>query len=123
MVLKVRYVRTLSDVVEPVASWLRTGFDGRGVFGADHILLPANGAKAWLLPELAQRVGNRPGKNDGVIANVQVGYLGSLNKFIVPQRFHNTDPWSIESMTAAILGLIAKDPLYESISRRTGGAL
>lgn len=123
MVLRVRYVRTLSDVVEPVAFWLNSAPSGRGLFAGDHLLLPANGAKAWLLPELARRVGAREGKHDGVIANVQVGYLGSLNKFMVPQRFHDLDPWSIESMTAAILGIIVEDPAYASFVRRVGGAL
>lgn len=123
MVLKVRYVRTLSDVVEPVSDWLNTALGGRGLFASDHLLLPTNGAKAWLLPELAKRVGAREGKSDGVIANVQVGYLGSLNKFIVPQRYRDFDPWSIETMTAAILGIIAEDPSYASLVRRAGGAL
>ncbi len=123
MVLKVRYVRTLSDVVEPVSDWLNSFPGGRGLLVSDHLLLPTNGAKAWLLPELAKRVGAREGKSDGVIANVQVGYLGSLNKFIVPQRHRNFDPWSIESMTAAILGIIVEDPAYASLVRRAGGAL
>ena len=121
--LKVRYVRTLSDVVEPVSDWLNSAPSGRGLFVSDHLLLPTNGAKAWLLPELAKRVGAREGKNDGVVANVQVGYLGSLNKFIVPQRYRDFDPWSIESMTAAILGIIAEDPAHASLVRRAGGAL
>lgn len=123
MVLKVRYVRALSDVVEPVSDWLKSAPRGRGLFASDHLLLPTNGAKAWLLPELAKRVGAREGKNDGVIANVQVGYLGSLNTFIVPQRFRDFDPWSIESMTAAILGIVAEGPAYVSLVRRAGGTL
>ncbi|MBU6163132.1 MAG: hypothetical protein KGO50_18630, partial [Myxococcales bacterium] len=109
-------------MVDPVSDWLNSSLGGRGLFASDHLLLPTNGAKAWLLPELAKRVGAREGKNDGVIANVQVGYLGSLNKFIVPQRYRDFDPWSIESMTAAILGIISEDPSYASLVRRAGGA-
>jgi exodeoxyribonuclease V gamma subunit len=123
MVLRARYVRTLSEVVGPVAAWLNADPRDRGIFAAEHLLLPTNGAKAWLLPELAKRVGAREGRNDGVIANVEVGYLGSLNKFIVPQRYRDFDPWSIESMTIAILGIVADDPAYVSLVRRAGGAL
>ena len=119
---RIRLVRSLSDVVHPVAEWLNDGAR-RPVFEPDHLLLPTNGAKAWLMPELARRVGAREGRADGVIANVQVGYLGSLNKFIVPQRYRSDDPWSIESMTGVILGLIADNSAYASITKRYGGAL
>ncbi|MEY2628097.1 MAG: hypothetical protein RJB08_1856, partial [Actinomycetota bacterium] len=119
---RIRFVRALSEVVQPVAEWLNDGAR-RPVFEPDHLLLPTNGAKAWLMPELARRVGAREGRADGVIANVQVGYLGSLNKFIVPQRYRNEDPWSIESMTGVILGLIADNSAYASITKRYGGAL
>jgi exodeoxyribonuclease V gamma subunit len=123
MVLRVRYVGALADIVEPVADWINKAPLGGRIFHTEHLLLPTNGAKAWLLPELAKRVGAREGKSDGVIANVQVGYLGSLNKFIVPQRYRDFDPWSIESMTAAILGIIADDPAFAPHVRRAGGAL
>jgi exodeoxyribonuclease V gamma subunit len=123
MALKVRYVGNLADIVEPVAEWVCRAPAGQPIFHTEHLLLPTNGAKAWLMPELAKRVGTRPGMTDGVVANVQVGYLGSLNKFVVPQRYRDFDPWSIETMTAAILGIIAGDPVYEPMIHRAGGAL
>jgi exodeoxyribonuclease V gamma subunit len=121
--LRVRYVSSLSDIVGPVAAWIHNAPTGRSLFEPDHLLLPTNGAKAWLLPELAKQVGAREGCTDGVVANVQVGYLGSLNKFIAPQRYRDIDPWSIESMTGVILGVIAGDPQYAAVIARAGGAL
>jgi exodeoxyribonuclease V gamma subunit len=123
MTFNLRYVSRLSEIVEPVAQWVNDAPRAQAIFQTEHLLLPTNGAKAWLLPELAKRVGSRSGKDDGVIANFQVGYLGSLNKFIVPQRYRDFDPWSIETMTAAILGIISEDPSYASLVRRAGGAL
>ncbi|MEY2966186.1 MAG: hypothetical protein RLY50_236, partial [Actinomycetota bacterium] len=123
MPLRVQFVSGLNEVVAPVADWLNVAPTGRGVFTSDHLLVPTNGVKAWLLPELARRVGVRPGNNDGVVANVSVGYLGSLNKFIVPQRHRQVDPWSIESMTGVILQIIADNSDYATVVRRAGGAL
>lgn len=123
MPLRARFVNRLDEVVEPVAAWASEEPASRGLFTTDHLLVPTNGVKAWLLPELARRVGVRPGNSDGVVANVSVGYLGSLNKFIVPQRYREIDPWSIDSMTGVILGLIAGDTRFEAIIRRAGGAL
>lgn len=123
MALRVQFVTSLADVVGPVGAWLDAAPSDTELFRSEHLLLPTNGAKAWLLPELAKRVGARPGRNDGVVANVQVGYLGSLNKFIVPQRFREIDPWSIDSMTGVILGIIANDPAFAHIVKRSGGAL
>ena len=104
---RVRYVSDLAELVEPVADWANRAARGRAIFQTEHLLLPTNSVKAWLPPELANHVGVREGKSDGVIANLQVGYIGSLNKFIVPQHLRDIDPWSIEAMIAAILGIIA----------------
>jgi exodeoxyribonuclease V gamma subunit len=113
----------LDDVVDPVAEWVNAAPQGRPLFSTEQLLLPSNGVKAWLLPELARRVGARPGKEDGVVANVQVGYLGSLTKFIVPHRHRDIDPWSVESMTAVLLGLIVGDASLSSFVQRAGGEL
>jgi len=123
MVLRAFYVSNLAGIVEPVAEWVGRAPAGQSIFRTEHLLLPTNGAKAWLMPELAKRVGTRPEKTDGVIANVQVGYIGSLNKFVVPQRYRDFNPWSIKSMTAAILGIIAGNPVYNPMVRRLGGPL
>ncbi len=123
MVLNIRWVRSLADIVEPVAAWANEQPTGRSLFDPDHLLVPSNGVKAWLVPELAQRVGTRTGNTDGVVANVRVGYLGSLQTFVVPQRYRTVDPWSVESMTGVILGVIAHNPDYAAIIKRCGGAL
>jgi exonuclease V gamma subunit len=110
MPLRARFVNRLDEVVEPVAAWASEEPASRGLFSTDHLLVPTNGVKAWLLPELARRVGVRPGNSDGVVANVSVGYLGSLNKFIVPQRYREIDPWSIDSMTGVALAAHYRRP-------------
>jgi exodeoxyribonuclease V gamma subunit len=121
--LRTGFVAGLAEIVEPVAEWANSAPAGRGLFAADHLLVPTNGVKAWLLPEMTRRVGVRRGYSDGVVANVNVGYLGSLSKFIVPQRYRQVDPWSIESMTGVILQIIATDADYTNVVRRAGGAL
>jgi len=121
LTLQIHYVTRLEDVVDPVAEWVNAAPQGRPLFSTEQLLLPSNGVKAWLLPELARRVGARPGKDDGVVANVQVGYLGSLTKFIVPHRHRDIDSWSVESMTAVLLGLIVGDASLSSFVQRAGG--
>ena len=121
--LQIRFVNHLAEVVEPVAQWLNVRRSGSGLFAPDHLVVPTNGAKAWLLPELARRVGSREGRDDGVIANVQVGYVGSLNKFVSPTRYVGVDPWSIEAMTGVILDLIVDDERYLPLIAQRGGAL
>lgn len=121
--LNVRFVRQLSDVIDPVATWLNAPRTGSMLMEPDHVIVPTNGVKAWLLPELAKRVGARAGHIDGVIANVHVGYVGTLSQFVSPSRHEVDDPWSIETMTAVILEVISNDPKYRDVIDHVGGDL
>ena len=78
MALSVEFVEKLEDIVVPVAEYLNEGVQRSDLFASDHLVVPTAGVKAWLLPELAKTLGAQKDKCDGVVANVQVGYLGRL---------------------------------------------
>ena len=123
MALSVEFVEKLEDIVAPVAEYLNEGVQGNDLFASDHLVVPTAGVKAWLLPELAKTLGAQKEKCDGVVANVQVGYLGMLYSFVQPGKQGRVDPWSIEYLTMAVLHVITGRSEYEAIVRKHGGPL
>ena len=119
MPLRVEYVGRLDDIIEPAVEYLSRPAD---LFDKQHLVVPTAGVKAWLMPELAKHLG-ASGKPDGLVANVQVDYPGALSKFLAPKRLGQVDPWSIERLTFAVLAVIANNPAYSEIIKRSGGPL
>jgi len=121
--LRVEFVEKLEDIVAPVTEYLNEGVQGNDLFQSDHLVVPTAGVKAWLLPELAKTLGAQKDKCDGVVANVQVGYLGMLYSFVQPGRKGGVEPWSIEYLTMAVLHVISGRSEYDAIIRKHGGPL
>ena len=126
MGLNIQYVPNLATAIDPVADFLQTSIEGADLFQREYVIVPTAGVKAWLMPELARRFGARPGFSDGVVANIEVGYVGMLNRFIAPERVTSDDPWSIDRMTARLLTIFSANPehvYYQDLIERCGGPL
>jgi len=122
--LSLRFVQQLDHVIEPVVSRLTDGIQDRDLFETDYIVVPNAGVRAWLLQKLAYTLGATPNNTDGVIGNVQVGFIGMLDKFIAPVNRHN-DPWGVEHLTFAVLHAVDQlrddSAVVANISRLGGG--
>ena len=111
MPLSVRYLRSLADVVEPTVEFLSRPVD---LFARQRIVVPTAGAKAWLTATLAERLGasrgpdGRPGR-DGIVANVDFSYPGTIVGLLQPRRGGEPDPWSFDRLTFAVLAALT-DP-------------
>ena len=119
MPLKVEYVCRLDDIIAPAVEYLSATVD---LFETQHLVVPTAGVKAWLLPELAKHLGATD-KQDGIVANVEVDYPGSLTKYLSPIQQGEVDPWSIDNLTFELLNIIANNPDYLDIIKRSGGPL
>jgi exodeoxyribonuclease V gamma subunit len=126
MGLNIQYVPHLAASLDPVADFLQSSLDGADLFQREYVIVPTAGVKAWLLPELARRFGARPGHSDGIATNIEVGYVGMLNRFISPERVMADDPWSIDRMTARLLTIFSQNPehpYYQELIERCVGPL
>ena len=126
MGLNIQYVPNLAASLDPVADFLQTSIEGADLFQREYVIVPTAGVKAWLMPELARRFGARPGFSDGIATNIEVGYVGMLNRFIAPDRVMSDDPWSIDRMTARLLTIFSQNPnyaYYQELIERCGGPL
>ncbi|MEO5975246.1 MAG: exodeoxyribonuclease V subunit gamma, partial [Ilumatobacteraceae bacterium] len=119
MSLRIEYVGRLDDILDPTVEYLSQPVD---IFQVQHLIVPTAGVKAWLMPELAKHLGTS-GKQDGIVANIEVDYPGSLTKFLTPNRNGKVDPWSIQNLTFVLLEIIANNPKYLEIVKRSGGPL
>ena len=80
MSMRIEYVSRLDDICEPAAAFLASGQD---MFECQHIVVPTMGVKAWLTSQLATRLGvSKPGALDGVVANVDISFPGTLNRLL-----------------------------------------
>lgn len=125
MGLDVRFVENLDQVVAPVAEHLTAGATGRDLFETDHVIVPNAGVRAWLLQQLAHRMGADEGQPNGVIGNVEVGFVGMLDRFVTPSP-RGADPWSVEHLTFAVLQAVADlsgDEEVRANIERLGGGL
>jgi exodeoxyribonuclease V gamma subunit len=108
MPLAIRYVRSLADVVEPAVEFLSRPVD---LFARQRIVVPTAGAKAWLAAKLAERLGASRGPDgqparDGIVANVEFSYPGTIVGLLQPDRGGEPDPWSFDRLTFAVLAVI-----------------
>lgn len=111
MSLTISYVRRLEDIVEPARAFLSRDYD---LFAKPRIVVPTAGAKAWLWSQLAQTLGaSRGGPDgdgeslrDGIVANVEISYPGTILALLQPQRGRASDPWSFDRLTFTVLDMI-----------------
>ena len=121
MSLEVEYVSRLTDVLGPALTYLRQPVD---LFEKQHIVVPTAGVKAWLTSEVAKHLGTTTAdSHDGVIANVEVDFPGSLTKFLKPEILGEQDPWLIENLMFYVLDVISADPQHVTLVKRLGGQL
>jgi exodeoxyribonuclease V gamma subunit len=121
MPLAIRYVRSLEDVIEPALKFLDRRVD---VFARQQIVVPTAGAKAWLAATIARTLGARGASSgDGILANVEFSYPGTISSLLAPEAKPPVDPWDVEHLTFAILRVIVAVPTYAAVIKRAGGPL
>jgi exodeoxyribonuclease V gamma subunit len=84
-------------------------------FAADWLAVPSDGMRRWLTLELARHLG-QSGADDGIVANVQRAYPGTLRTALLAAERdeEEEDPWAIERMVWSLLEVIeglADDPV------------
>lgn len=121
--LSVSFVESLNDLVQPVVDYLTQVDADRDIFEVDHIIVPNAGVRAWLLQQIASRIGVSDLGNDGIAANLNIGYLGALDSLIGRSSIDD-DPWSVSALTMAVLAVISHpDPEFNDQVDRLGGGL
>ena len=118
--LTVSFVTGLSDVVAPAVDYLNHR-QGRDLFETDHIVVPNAGVRAWLQQQLAYSVGVSM-KNDGVVAGVNVGYLG-LVRTVAGGVADADDQWAIDPLTMAVLECLPSMANCAELCNRYNGLL
>jgi exodeoxyribonuclease V gamma subunit len=101
MPLSVSYIRRFEDVLEPAREFLSRDDD---LFAKPRIVVPTAGAKAWLCSELAKTLGASRG--DGIVANVEISYPGTILALLQPPRVREPDPWEFDRLTFSVLDVI-----------------
>ena len=118
--LRVILAGSLGETVDTVVAHL-TDTAGRDLFATDNVIVPNAGVRAWLLQQVAGRLGASDGGGDGVVALVEVGYLGMLDRLLLGGRTGEDDPWSIDAMTMVILRRLNASSAYSALVTRHGG--
>jgi exodeoxyribonuclease V gamma subunit len=128
MPLSISYVRSLDEVIDAAAIFLSREGD---LFVPQRIVVPTAGAKAWLVAELAKRLGakkaNGSSGGDGIVANVVFSYPGTISALISADTRPPDDPWEVERLAFTILEVLAKEDAgkqaLRQIVQRAGGPL
>ncbi len=104
MPLQIQYVSRFAEVVAPAVAFLSRDVD---LFARQRIVVPTAGAKAWLWGELARRLGaSAGGAADGIVANIEIGFPGSITAFLQPGPGRGVDDWSLDRLTFAVARVI-----------------
>jgi exodeoxyribonuclease V gamma subunit len=99
--LKVTFVQDLEEILRPVADFLDEGRRDLDPFEKQFLIVPTAGVRAWLTPQLARTFGASSTICDGVISNVEIGYIGMLQSLLRKSAGDISDTWSIERLTLA----------------------
>ena len=110
MSFAIHFIRSLAEVVKPAADFLSRPTDD--LFAKQRIVVPHAGAKAWLAAELAKELGARQkdGRSlgDGIVANVDISFPGTIMSLLQPPRTATRlDPWAFDRLTFAVLDVIS----------------
>jgi len=129
MPLAIEFVRSLDEVIDAAAEFLSRPGD---LFVPQRIVVPTAGAKAWLVAELAQRLGANHAANgspggDGIVANVAFSYPGTISSLISADTRPSDDPWAVERLAFTILEVLVEDAVgsrtFSRFVERAGGPL
>ena len=109
MALKVTLIERLEAVLDHALEFLTRD---RDLFERPRIVVPNAGTKAWLLGELARKLGAGGGSVegdscDGIVANVDFSYPGTILSLLQPPRSLDPDRWSFDRLTFAVLDVIS----------------
>lgn len=111
MSLSVSYVSCLDDVLARARLFLGRQDD---VFAKPRIVVPNAGTKAWLVNELARTLGaggdgtagTGDSPCDGIVANVDISFPGTILSLMQPGKDGPPDPWEFDRLTFAVLDVI-----------------
>lgn len=111
MPLTISFVERLEDVLEPAREFLSCD---RDLFAKPRIVVPNAGTKAWLWSRLAQTLGASGGgavgtgdsPRDGIVANVEISYPGTIAALLQPPPGREPDPWAFDRLTFTVLDVI-----------------
>lgn len=125
MPLSISSVGRLDDVLEPVCRFLN---QDRDLFARPRIVVPTAGARAWLEAALAERLGAGTGADglpagDGIVANVDFSYPGTISTLISDELQQESDAWDVDRLTFTILEVLATDAAFAQVVARAGGPL
>lgn len=104
MPLKISFIEQFEQVLEPAVAFLDRDDD---LFARPRIVVPTPGAKAWLQDRLARKLG-AGGREDGIVANVQISYPATITALLQPARGFEPDPWSFDPLTFTVLDVITQ---------------
>lgn len=123
MTLKVSFVPDLGDIAASIETFLQSHCVGADPFAAHTVIVPSLGVRSWLTPKLAQRLGAKNGMNDGVLANVNVRYIGHLQTIIRDAAEIKSDAWNRDAMNLATLRALADFPETSRLEKKYNGRL
>ena len=103
MALTVSFVEDLHGIVEPVQQYLQRDLHQRDLFTPHAVVVPTIGVRSWLTPLLATTLGATDGRNDGIFANVNVQYVGYLQRMLRQAAGLASDPWERNRVNLATL--------------------
>ena len=123
--LQVRLISSLNEALTPVVESLSDIGPETDLFRPEYVIVPTAGVRAWLISELAKRLGVGGTGSDGVVANVTIGYLGLLDRLVGLDESASKDAWSIENMTAHLLRILddSSDAFHRRLIENHGGPL
>jgi len=103
MALTVSFVDRLQGIVEPVRQYLQRDLQQRDVFAPQVVVVPTIGVRSWLTPLLAASLGATNNRTDGIFANVNVQYVGYLQRMLRSAAGLSHDPWERNRVNLATL--------------------
>ncbi len=113
--LKLYESSRLELLIEPLLSIVRE--PPADAFSPEWIAVPNAGMQRWLRLELARHLGANGGNEDGVTANIQWEYPGSLRAILLASATTDDplrgDPWSIDRLVWRILKVLQEENIAQ----------
>lgn len=123
MSLKVSIVPDLEDIVASIEIFLQSNCVGSDPFNTQTLIVPSLGVRSWLTPQLANRLGATLGSNDGVVANINVRYIGYLHTLIRDSCQINDDAWNRDAVNLATLRALDGFSETQRLEKKYNGRL
>jgi exodeoxyribonuclease V gamma subunit len=108
MPLRIHLAAHAEAVVAPLTDLLRT--PAADPFAAEVIGVPTRGVERWLSQEMAQRLGARSGRSDGVTARVEFRFPGWIvgRALAPPGDDPERDPWRPDASVWVLIDLLER---------------